>query len=255
MTVTTPQTRASTSGSDGGAEPRRGQQPPRPDLVAGQPSAGRPARPGTPRRGAGPSRGSVVLWRLPSLYAHGLRDALLDAGHERVVSYEDDRALDAALDGEPASVVVVPDGAVSSVDLDALYARVAVVELVTDDGVGSFTAAVRRGAFGVLDPATELDHAVEVVAAAAAGLVLVPGRVDAALLDQHGAFTPPPVDDGERGWLRWLGSGGTVAALAEASAYSEREMYRLLRRLYTRLGASGRTEALLLAERWGLLDD
>ncbi len=255
MTVTTPQTRASASIGDGRAEARRGQQPPPSPHVLGQPSAGRPARTGTPPQGAGPTRGSVVLWRLPSLYAHGLRDALLDAGHERVVSHEDDRALATALDGEPVSVVVVPGGAVDDADLAALYARVAVVELVTDDGVASFTAAVRRGAFGVLDPATELDHAVEVVAAAAAGLVLVPDRVDAALLDQRGEGTPPPVEDAERGWLRWLGSGGTVAALAESSAYSEREMYRLLRRLYTRLGASGRTEALLLAERWGLLDD
>jgi hypothetical protein len=32
-------------------------------------------------------------------------------------------------------------------------------------------------------------------------------------------------------------------------------MYRLLGGLYARLGAGNRTEALLLAERWGLLQE
>jgi DNA-binding CsgD family transcriptional regulator len=55
--------------------------------------------------------------------------------------------------------------------------------------------------------------------------------------------------------LRLLGQGGTVAALAQSAAYSEREIHRLLAGIYRRLGASNRTDALLRAERWGLLDD
>jgi DNA-binding NarL/FixJ family response regulator len=57
----------------------------------------------------------------------------------------------------------------------------------------------------------------------------------------------------ERAWLRRLAAGGTVAGLARDCAYSEREMYRRLSDLYTRLGGRTRTEALLLAERHGLL--
>jgi len=44
-----------------------------------------------------------------------------------------------------------------------------------------------------------------------------------------------------------------VTSLARSSGYSEREMYRLLSALYARLGVTTRTEALLRADRWGLL--
>ena len=54
-------------------------------------------------------------------------------------------------------------------------------------------------------------------------------------------------------WLRALADGVTVASLARASGYSQREMYRLLSALYARLGVDSRTEALLRADRAGLL--
>ena len=59
----------------------------------------------------------------------------------------------------------------------------------------------------------------------------------------------------EQAWLRRLATGGTVAGLARSCGYSEREMYRRLSAVYQRLGARTRTEALLLAERIGLLSD
>jgi DNA-binding CsgD family transcriptional regulator len=55
-------------------------------------------------------------------------------------------------------------------------------------------------------------------------------------------------------WLRSLAAGETVTELSLSLGYSERELYRRLRRLYTRMGASGRTDALLRAVRWGLLE-
>lgn len=54
--------------------------------------------------------------------------------------------------------------------------------------------------------------------------------------------------------LRALASGKTVRSIAEAIAYSEREVYRLLRALYDRLGVANRTEALVWAARHGVLD-
>jgi len=54
-------------------------------------------------------------------------------------------------------------------------------------------------------------------------------------------------------WLRALADGVTVGSLARASGYSQREMYRLLAAVYARLGADSRTEALLRADRAGLL--
>jgi DNA-binding NarL/FixJ family response regulator len=65
---------------------------------------------------------------------------------------------------------------------------------------------------------------------------------------------PPSLTDVEQAWLRRLAAGGTVAGLARGCGYSEREMYRRLSDMYSRLGARTRTEALLLAERFGLLD-
>jgi DNA-binding NarL/FixJ family response regulator len=57
----------------------------------------------------------------------------------------------------------------------------------------------------------------------------------------------------ERKWLRDLSRGRTVGDLAAEVGYSERMMFRLLRGLYTRLGATGRTDALIIAQSRGWL--
>jgi hypothetical protein len=51
--------------------------------------------------------------------------------------------------------------------------------------------------------------------------------------------------------LRDLAQGRTVAQVADRSGYSERMMFRLLRDLYTELGVTNRTEAMLLARERG----
>jgi DNA-binding CsgD family transcriptional regulator len=50
-----------------------------------------------------------------------------------------------------------------------------------------------------------------------------------------------------------MANGQTVGELARAVGYSEREMFRLLRSLYERMGVRNRTEALLKAAQSGLL--
>jgi len=57
----------------------------------------------------------------------------------------------------------------------------------------------------------------------------------------------------EREWLRGLSRGVTVGRLAADAGYSERMMFRLLRDLYTRIGAHGRTDALIKAQSEGWL--
>ena len=59
----------------------------------------------------------------------------------------------------------------------------------------------------------------------------------------------------EADWLRALGRGTTVTALAGRSSYSEREVYRRLGALYRKLGARNRAEALVAAARFGLLEE
>ncbi|WP_432564336.1 helix-turn-helix domain-containing protein [Kineococcus sp. SYSU DK003] len=203
----------------------------------------------------------VVLAGVPEVYGHGLTHALQAAGADRVVRTDTAELLPLLEKEQPGpTVVIVPEAVAGRVrsSLQALPApgRVALVHLTPGAGRNSFATAVRSGALGVLDPDAELEVAVEVVLSAAAGRVLVPEHVLSALAE-------PPEETGggpeftaqEREWLRVLGQGGTVAALARSASYSEREMYRLLAKLYRRLGARSRTEALLRAVGWGLLDE
>jgi len=95
------------------------------------------------------------------------------------------------------------------------------------------------------------DDVVLAVDAAARALTCLPASAARALA---GANEDRPVlSVREASWLRALVSGTTVARLARSAGYSQREMYRLLGGLYRRLGATNRTEALLRADRWGLL--
>lgn len=56
-------------------------------------------------------------------------------------------------------------------------------------------------------------------------------------------------------WLRAFARGARTAELAAAEGRSEREFYRILRRLWERLGVDSRTEAVALAARMGWLDE
>ncbi len=55
----------------------------------------------------------------------------------------------------------------------------------------------------------------------------------------------------ERRWLQELVSGTTVGRLAKQAGYSERMMFRILKELYSRLGADTRTQALMQARASG----
>ena len=55
-------------------------------------------------------------------------------------------------------------------------------------------------------------------------------------------------------WLQMLANGATVADVARDASYSEREMFRLLNRLYRAMGARNRVEAIVMAARAGLLN-
>ncbi len=59
----------------------------------------------------------------------------------------------------------------------------------------------------------------------------------------------------EVGWMQALAAGKRVHEIAEAAGFAERSMFRRLYRVYSALGAGTRTEALLAAERLGLLRD
>ncbi|MCU1485490.1 MAG: Response regulator receiver protein [Actinomycetia bacterium] len=109
---------------------------------------------------------------------------------------------------------------------------------------------VSAGAASVLDrssdPATIAHGALSV----ARGYLVLPS-------DQCGSLVrpllPEPLSDDELSWLRSLAAGDDVLAVASAAGCSEREMYRRLRAVYTKLKVVGRLGALDLLRRADLV--
>ncbi|GAA4474683.1 response regulator transcription factor [Phytohabitans houttuyneae] len=140
--------------------------------------------------------------------------------------------------------------------LDALHratADVVVVALLDQLSVDASVRALRAGAACVIARDVSPSSLREAFSAAVRGQSLVPVEVLRALIDP---VEKPPVDQPssqERDWLRGLAQGMTVGRLAVDAGYSERMMFRLLRGLYTRLGADNRTDALIKAQARGWL--
>jgi DNA-binding NarL/FixJ family response regulator len=125
------------------------------------------------------------------------------------------------------------------------------VVLVEDAGSDRYRTLLRR-CTAALPAGSDAEDVVLAVRAAHQSLSCVPAAAARALAGPAGEGAPP-LDDRELSWLRALADNVTVASLARASGYSQREMYRLLSDLYGRLGVATRTEALLRADRLGLL--
>jgi DNA-binding NarL/FixJ family response regulator len=205
----------------------------------------------------------VVLTGLPPIYRHGLSAGLSAAGMT-CTPLGTSAGLSALLGDQPRIpgqgggqvVVVVPaDQAldVLTVLRDASGDETPTVHVVEEATAEACAEALRVGATGVVALDAELNQVIGVVRAAAGGQTLLPRQIAKALCRQQ-AGPVPQLLPRERDWLRHLADSGTVASLARTVGYSEREMYRLLGGVYARLGAGNRTEALLLAERWGLLE-
>jgi DNA-binding NarL/FixJ family response regulator len=131
-----------------------------------------------------------------------------------------------------------------------------VVALLVDATTDRHAEALRLGAHAAVPWQAEPERIVKVFAAALEDDTLLPVGV-ARAISAHGAplqdkewITPEEVE-----WLRFLAEGATVHELAEKVGYSERALYRVLHGLYGRLRVANRTEAILQAQRWGLLDD
>lgn len=168
--------------------------------------------------------------------------SLLDRDHE-IVDPEDG----------PDVIVVTDDGGDHCPIADALAAGAVVVALTDDDGSG-LRRALGAGAVPVPRSA-EPEVIVRAVDGALHGDVTLPVTVVRQLVgpidDDAGRL---PLGPEEARWIQRLAAGTTVASLAGDVGYSEREMFRILHRLYERMGARNRTEALVLATKWGLLD-
>jgi DNA-binding NarL/FixJ family response regulator len=141
------------------------------------------------------------------------------------------------------------------VDLRRRRPDAEVVVLLPDPDEQSLVGAFKAGAAAVASWRVTPEVLLPLIGAVTAHLAVLPPHLVRRLTSQVDA-RPVWLHAGshEAGWLRALAAGSTVADLASAHAYSEREMYRLLADVYDRLGVGGRIPALMLAARYGLLD-
>lgn len=187
--------------------------------------------------------GVAVLERAAS-YRRGLEGALREAGFP-VVS------------ADAADVVLAPLRDPSDcARIDGLAPGTCVIALLADVEARSYAHALRHGAAGAVGWDEDPEQIVSVVSAAVVGMLLLPVASAAAMAawgpDPHRGG--PVVEQVEIEWLLELAKGRTVVRLAEAYGYSERAMFRKLADLYSRLGVTGRAEAVVAADRLGLLD-
>jgi DNA-binding NarL/FixJ family response regulator len=179
------------------------------------------------------------------VYGHGLVRALEEAGYSVDAGAAPDQVAD-------LTVAVVR----SDEDRDRLASiedEPLVVAVVEDDSPQRYAEALAAGASAVVAEDAPVTAVVEALQAAIEGRTVLPIPV-AQQLARGAARGHPPLSSEEIGWLRKLAHGVRVSQLAEESFHSERDMYRVLGRLYARIGVAGRAEAIVAAIRWGVVD-
>jgi DNA-binding NarL/FixJ family response regulator len=196
-----------------------------------------------------------VAGRSPT-WRRGIDAVLGEAGYQ-TVALEDFSDWTPGLGGA-AIVTSIEDatGFESIRDFCEEHPHLPVVVLMAEVTLQSFAEAIRAGAATVV----EQDAPTETIVAVLESALDHRPRVPRAILRTM-AHRVPVLDDAalwltgeEAEWLRAMAGGLTVAELSEQAGYSERAMFRNLKTIYSRLGASNRTEALLWASRHGVLD-
>lgn len=188
-------------------------------------------------------------WLVAALNQAGLKACEAD-GAEQLdpwLRQEGNRVVLATILGDGESVFVP----IHRVRPDAV-----VVALIPDWSRTHYESALRGGAAGALPRSASPDLITQAVQAAIRNYALVPIPV---LLSLSGAATERAdplalLTELEIGWLKKLAGGTTVAALADLVGYSEREMHRLLRRIYRKMEVTGRTAAMIKAAKCGVFD-
>lgn len=187
---------------------------------------------------------TLVVTGLPKAYSRGLVTAAVAAGWE---------VVDSPREGTVAVVPLREDADCAAADRlagDGVRVLALVSPLDRDEAAHALTHRALPAGWD-----WEPEEIVEAAAAARAGKALVPTGLLESLVPSGGRHEAAAVSEDELRWLTALARGATVVRLADDEGYSERAMFRRLADLYTRLGARNRTEALLAAERRGILDE
>lgn len=201
-------------------------------------------------RTAAPPLTVAIVERLPA-YRRGLAAAFAEVGFAVTeLAACDESASDADV------VVFTIDSEAAWAGLEALLEvpELAIVALLDDATVTGYRRALRLGLAGTVSREAPTEQIVAVVSAALTGTTLLPGAIARQLAQRGGIEQPLPISEHEAGWLRAMADGATIATLAQAARYSERQMHRLIANLYKRIGAANRQQALVFAARYGILD-
>ncbi len=185
----------------------------------------------------------------------GLLSVLAEAGFEGVPLEDLEDWVPGK--GGAAVLVVAPDPSAKEAIRNFCdeHPHVPVIAITTDGDVGTFGEAIRAGAVTAIAEDAPTEHLVAALVSALDGWTVMPTEIARAMAARVPPVTDPSawVSDSELGWLRSLAEGTTVPVIAESAGYSEREMFRVLQRLYQRVGVGSRTEAIIWATKNGLL--
>ncbi|MEU2995048.1 response regulator transcription factor [Streptomyces griseoincarnatus] len=135
--------------------------------------------------------------------------------------------------------------------------RVTVVVLTEPAEANTAHTVLRQGATVVLDRRTDPREVLLTVHLARLGHALMPARLLPDLVGHRPpAMAPHPgidLDDADRELLQDVASGATVRRIARHRYQAPRTVERHLRRLYSRIGADDRVQAIAKATQMGLI--
>ena len=207
-----------------------------------------------PASGWPPDLLPVALLGLPAAYARGLAGVLAGLEVGCSVTAELDRAS-AVLARSDLELVVAPDTAAARLlpGADVPATGVPVVLVMAAPSTQDLVGALLAGAAGLVDADADVRDAATTVRLALRHRTVLP-RATARAICEPPAPPAPVLSALERSWVRTLINGGTVEQLACDHGQPRGEMHRLLSVVYSRLGSANRTDAMLAAQRHGLLD-
>ena len=181
----------------------------------------------------------------------GVRQALALVGIDVTRQVELPIPADPGPEADLCGVVAFADGRERVEELRLTRTRhpaLPIVALVADAAVGQ--DVLRAGASSAVPALATIPEIAHVIESCLAGCPLLPTELAVAMIEL--SVQPCPSAE-ESSLLRQLERGETVRSVARRSGYSERHVYRMLKRLYQRLGVATKDAAIELARQRGWL--